>query len=118
MRFTQPDALTGLPTALLALLLLLSFNAPVSAQSFASTGLTVVLNNVPYYIPPYPAGRVSANASDLSTLPSVNGFYPITVLADPISANDFPALIENFSAVDDVFQSGFLQGIPPLLSLL
>lgn len=85
----------------------------VSTQSISliSNGLSVTLNGVPYYVSPYAAVRVTANAIALSKSTSVNGYYPITVVQATVSSSELPGLLKNFSSSDDVFQTAFTQGM-------
>ena len=95
------------------LVLLLASLCAVTAEglSLSSAGLTVVLNDISYYVSPYAVGNVIVNSSALAGSASVNGFYPITVLADSVSSSELGSLVQNFTAADDVFQEAFLQVI-------
>jgi hypothetical protein len=86
----------------------------VSTQSISltSNGLSVTLNDIPYFVSPYVAGNVTVNVTALSKSTSVNGFYPITVVQDAISSSELPGLVKNFTSSDDVFQTAFTQGMP------
>jgi hypothetical protein len=111
--FTIQCSLTHLMTCLIAFLSLVPY---VSTQpiSLASNGLSITLNQIPYYVSPYAAGNVTVNLTALSKSVSVNGFYPITVVKDAISSNELPGLVKNFTSSDDVFQTAFAQGMPKL----
>ncbi|PSR84428.1 amidase signature domain-containing protein, partial [Coniella lustricola] len=75
------------------------------------TGLSVVLNNIDLYISPYIAGRLTAaNATALSAAGSIYNFAPVAVVPDSQTGAadaDLTALFANWTALDDVFQSGF-----------
>jgi len=83
----------------------------VKAQLLTSTGLTVSLNGTDYFISPYSVGNISVDATALSSSLSIYGFYPVTVVQQDISAADLPAVVQNFTAKDDIFQELFLQGM-------
>lgn len=79
---------------------------PASAYAFFSTGTTVNLNGVAYFVPPDAVGRVSGNVANA---PGDFGLLPVTL----VNSNSYlrlaqlEALIDGFSEVD-VFQHGFL----------
>lgn len=78
--------------------------------TLTSTGFTVTLNGVYYFVSPFVAGNTSIDASALSTAESVHGFYPVTVMDEFTSTSEIPAIVKNYTAIDDVFQEAFLQG--------
>ncbi|KND89005.1 Amidase 1 [Tolypocladium ophioglossoides CBS 100239] len=82
-----------------------------SSSELVSTGLSVTLNDVYYYISPYSSGELDIHPSDLSSVPSVHGIHPVTVVQDAISESDLPDLLEDWDRIDDVFQTGFAQAI-------
>lgn len=94
----------------LALSFLYAFHILAQSISLSSTGLTVLLNDIPYYVSPYSVGNITFNSTALSGCVSINGFYPVTVLKDTVSSNDLSALFQNFTSTDDVFQAAFVQG--------
>jgi len=108
--FTNRCSFRHLVGCLIAFLSLVSY---VSTQpiSLASNGLSITLNEIPYYVSPYAAGNVTVNLTVLSKSASVNGFYPITVVQDVISSSELPGLVKNFTLSDDVFQTAFAQGM-------
>ena len=111
--FTNQCSFHHLVVCLIAFLGLVSY---VSTQpiSLASNGLSITLNEIPYYVSPYTAGNVTVNLTALSKSASVNGFYPITVVRDVISSSELPGLVKNFTLSDDVFQTAFAQGMAGL----
>jgi hypothetical protein len=78
--------------------------------TLTSTGFTVTLSGVYYFVSPFVAGNASVDASALSTAESVHGFYPVTVMDEFTSTSEIPAIAKNYTAIDDVFQEAFLQG--------
>lgn len=84
-----------------------------AALSFSNTGLTVTLNDIPYYVSPDAVATLPVRTK-LSSLAATAGFVPLTVINTPsvtYSENDLAATLSNFTAADDVFQEGFLEGI-------
>lgn len=78
-----------------------------------SNGMTVTLNDIPYYVPASPIATVECDAKRLGAITSVAGLVPLTVIetsALTFSQNDFDATVARYMASDDVFQTGFLQG--------
>jgi hypothetical protein len=75
--------------------------------ALSTTGTTVFLNDVAYYIPPLPVATLPFP----KTLASGSGFVPITVLqtTGTVAAADVSTLVANFTTQDDVYQSGFLE---------
>ncbi|EFY97850.1 glutamyl-tRNA(Gln) amidotransferase [Metarhizium robertsii ARSEF 23] len=76
------------------------------------TGLTLQLNNVPYYVPPQSIGVIPqpANSSKARDFDLV----PITVVTSnhgKFGQDELENTTTEFSGIDDVFQDGFLQGI-------
>lgn len=83
---------------------------PVASTQFTGTGLSVVLNDIPYYISPFTAGyaNIDSYSSSLSTANNtIYGFTPVTVVQEAVAESDLPALFSNYTAVDDVFHDGF-----------
>jgi hypothetical protein len=87
---------------------LLSF-ASRSAAAVVNTGVTVQLNDISYYAPPHVVGKL---VHSLSMEPGE--FKAITVITTKNSSfgtAQLFALRSNFSAVDDVWQDGFLDDL-------
>lgn len=110
--------LTMSPPSLLSCFLLtislqwgLSLLRSVGAISLSSSGFSVTLNDIPYFVSPYSSGKVSLKVVDVSTCVSIAGLYPITVLSNITTADDSSLLMESFMAQDDVFQTGFMQSM-------
>ncbi len=81
----------------------------VDAISLSSSGSSVSLDGIPYFISPYSSGTLSLEGLDLSTSTSVGGLYPVTLLSDVTAESNISVLMETFLAEDDVFQAGFMQ---------
>lgn len=80
------------------------------ALTLTSTGGTLTLNDVPYYVPGTPYTTVSTRA--FQGLQNVNSLVPVTVVnvaAGNDSLSDLESVIGKF-ATDDVWNSGFLEG--------
>lgn len=80
---------------------------PVASTQLIGSGLSVVLNDIPYFISPFTAGYVSSGSSSLSAVSSIYGFTPVTVVQETVADTELSALFSNYSAADDVFQDGF-----------
>lgn len=90
-------------TLLLPLILGLSV---VSAQ-LTGTGVSILLNDINYFISPFTAGTISVEQSALSSIDTVYGLAPVTVVRDAIDEASLPELFANWTSTDDVFQDGF-----------
>ncbi|KAK3934271.1 amidase signature enzyme [Diplogelasinospora grovesii] len=85
--------------------------ASSSSAQLVSTGLSVTFNDVYYFISPYSSGKLAVLPKTLSSLPSVYGFKPVTVVGGAFARSDLPELVANWTAMDDVFQPAFLQAV-------
>ena len=83
----------------------------VAAVSLSSSGFSVSIDGISYFVSPYTSGKVSLDELDLLACVSVGGLYPITVLSNVTVESNFSVLMERFIAEDDVFQIGFLQSM-------
>ena len=103
-------------TAMLTSMLLpiiLALVGVAKAASIVSTGSTLTLNGIPYYLPANPVATLKLSPGPLKSLPSTAGLIPLTVISTTsLSFNqaDLDATIANFTAADDVFQAGFVEG--------
>lgn len=93
-------------------LLLLAFLAPLTVDSLTLTGQTVILNEIPYYVPAVPITTLPAIAS----IAAPGSLAPVTVVGNSdatinTSSSDLGSIIEVFKA-DDVWNEGFLEGKP------
>lgn len=82
----------------------------VSTVSLTSTGSTLLLGDIAYYVPGTPFANLPS-FSNLEHLASDGGFIPVTVIGttpkSSFSTRD--QLIQSFE-VDDVWNEGFLEG--------
>ncbi|KAI4289394.1 MAG: hypothetical protein L6R35_001345 [Caloplaca aegaea] len=81
------------------------------ALSLISTGGTLMLGNIPYYVPATPFTTIST--SGFGRLQSVNGLAPVTVISITAANNSIghlSSIIGDFAA-DDVWNTGFLDGL-------
>lgn len=77
-------------------------------------GHTVVVNGITYYAAPEPVSIISATADQLKSAATTGvDLIPLTVMEDKSSSFTtavFRSLAGNYTASDDVFNIGFLQG--------
>jgi hypothetical protein len=80
----------------------------------SESGITVVVNGISYYAAPEPVNIIDATADMLMRASSDGAdLIPLTVFADSSSSfttSVFRSLVANYTASDDVFNIGFLQG--------
>jgi len=84
----------------------------LAATVLTSTGQTLLLNEIPYYVPATPFATVPM-LSSLQTLSSAGGLKPVTVVRLSASNNNLSSLesiIDGFGTGDDVWNEGFLEG--------
>lgn len=93
-----------------ASLIVASVQAAVS-----STGLTVSLTDVDYFLPPKPIAKISG-CKELSTSFEDAMFVPFTVVKAQGYGVDVAALTASY-AEDDVWQEGFMEGTRELCLL-
>ena len=80
--------------------------------SLMFTGQTLLLNDIPYYVPATPLITLPSS-SFLADFASVDGLVPVTVVALPtsdFSLSSLEAVVSGFG-VDDVWNEGFLEGM-------
>lgn len=82
-----------------------------TVQTVISTGQTVTLNDIPYYVPPEPVNsiRIPKNTKLNSGLNTLTVFKPTAL---PFRKEELEAVVEDYLREDDVFATEFLQGIP------
>ena len=98
---------------MLELLLWFTLFSSTLAVSFVSTGSTVVLNGIPYYVPAKPVTTFSLRPEQLKSAAAVADLMPLTAIETSrltFTQKDLDETVANFTAKDDVFQPGFLQG--------
>ena len=76
-----------------------------AAAQLVSTGQTLVLNDIPYYLPAEPFTTVAIGKR--SGLKSKSGLVPVTVVG---GSDDLQATVQAYGEVDDVWSTGFLGG--------
>jgi hypothetical protein len=83
----------------------------IVATSLISTGQTLLLNDIPYYVPATPYTTVSLLTS-LKALGTAGGLVPVTVVRVSASNTSLSTLrnIINGYGADDVWNDGFLEG--------
>lgn len=91
--------------------LLLCNVIPGASSQLAGSGLSVVLNDINYYISPFSSGYVTSDLPLLSSIDSIYGFAPVTIVQERVTAAELGTLFSNWSTVDDVFQSGFTAAV-------
>lgn len=82
---------------------IVSFAILGARAAVSSTGFTVSLTDIDYFLPPKPVARI-AGCESLQSLFENEIFAPFTVLSGPSS-------ISSFAEEDDVWQEGFLEGM-------
>jgi hypothetical protein len=96
---------------LLAITLVLHVFIEPALGQLTSTGFSVTLSDIQYFVSPYAAGNVTVDVSTLASASAIHGFYPVTVIQQEVAAQDLAAVVENFTATDDVFQKAFMQAV-------
>ncbi len=93
-----------------ALILALTASAIVSPS-----GQTVVVNGISYFAAPEPVSIISASVDMLKSAATTGAeLIPLTVMEDSSSSfttSVFRSIVGSYTAADDVFNIGFLQGI-------
>ena len=110
IRHQNPLAMRSRPLSLdhiiVSFLFLFSFEAIAAVLTY--TGQTLLLDDIPYYLPPLPYTAVNV----LPSLSSEARFMPVTVIgasATSASHSMIESIIDGFST-DDVWNEGFLEG--------
>ena len=93
--------LAGFLVAILNLLL----SSTNSVAELMSTGQTIVLNDVPYYVPAESLATISVRR--FGGLSSAGGLVPVTVTE---SSTNLQATVRGYGEMDDVWSKGFLEG--------
>lgn len=76
--------------------------------ALSSTGFTVSLSDIDYFLPPKPVAKISG-CEEIQALFEVAPFVPFTVVKGNGSVADIASLTAGY-ADDDVWQEGFMQG--------
>jgi hypothetical protein len=101
-------------TRLLSLPILSLFSVVTTASTvLTSTGLSVSLNNIHYYVSPFSSGKVIVPnlKCALTKIPGAVGFKPVTVVQGPWIETDLSQLLSNWTVIDDVYQPAFSDAI-------
>ena len=85
-------------------------------ESIVSTGRTLVLNGIHYYVTPMTVGKVSGWSHD-SSFQDLSPITAINLDSSTFGANELEQFKQDFTNVDDVFNTDFLQGICARLEL-
>ena len=83
----------------------LLFTAKHSAAQLVSTGQTILLDGLPYYVPA--TALTTVKVRRLGSLPSAGGLVPVTVVDSLINLH---ATVQAYEKADDVWTTGFLEG--------
>ena len=97
----------------IAILALLSPSQAV----FVSTGTTVALDGATYYISGSPVATISIQQNQLQVASIVAGLFHLTVVSTvslTFTQSDLESTISDYTAIDDVFNSAFLESMSPL----
>lgn len=81
--------------------------------TLSTTGFTVNLNGVSYFVPPKSVGSVPSRGRRYPQ-PGYGSFTPITVVTTNMTSykqQDFSATLAGFKKTDDVYQDGFSSGM-------
>ncbi|KAK1462130.1 hypothetical protein CMEL01_14097 [Colletotrichum melonis] len=82
------------------------------AADLTSTGASLLLNDIYYFVSPFSQGNPSNSSSfNIKSLPRAFGFTPVTVVAEPLPKSSLPSLFANWTSQDDVWQPAFLGAI-------
>lgn len=86
--------------------------AQINYVAGLSTGSTVNVNGIFYFVPSIPVATIS-NHGGKAAATFDQELVPITFIANasnPFTTSDLETLVANFTSQDDVFNTGFLQG--------
>ncbi|KXH45054.1 hypothetical protein CSIM01_01183 [Colletotrichum simmondsii] len=78
-------------------------------SQITSTGLTLLLNGLPYFISPHIAATLSLQSGVPKYVEDVLDFVPVAVLPAASRADNVSQIFTAWKDVDDVFQSGFMR---------
>lgn len=106
--FVLPPVVTKMSFTLLFLSLAATVRAAISIS-----GQTLVVNGISYYASPNSVSIIAASAEMLSSASTTGvDLIPLTVLEDTTASfttSLFRSVVSNYTASDDVFNTGFLQ---------
>jgi len=89
--------------------------AAVASATVSSAGQTLVVDGISYYAAPEAVTIISATADMLTSASrgTDTDLVPLTVMVDSsrqFTTDVFRSIVSNYTALDDVFNTGFLQG--------
>jgi hypothetical protein len=92
--------------------------AATARATVSSAGQTLVVDGISYYAAPEVVTTISATADMLASAARGTDvdLIPLTVMVDSSSqftTDVFRSIVSNYTASDDVFNAGFLQGLFP-----
>jgi hypothetical protein len=91
--------------------------ASIASAAVSDASQTVIVNGINYYASPDAVSIIDATADMLASASTTGvDLIPLTVMADSTSSFNtsvFRSLVGNYTAADDVFNIGFLQGMDP-----
>lgn len=85
------------------------FSLQQVCAAISSTGFTVSLTDIPYFLPPQSVATLPV-AENLKAAFSNETFLPFSILKSHVGV---PSVATQYLAEDDVFQAGFLEGTYP-----
>ncbi|KAJ3545675.1 hypothetical protein NM208_g2398 [Fusarium decemcellulare] len=80
--------------------------AAVAAARIISTGASIKLNDVDYFVSPFPQGQVSDGSYKFDPRHGALGLIPVTVVSG--AEDNLETLFTEWATKDDVWQAGFL----------
>ncbi|KJZ76406.1 hypothetical protein HIM_04135 [Hirsutella minnesotensis 3608] len=89
----------------IALLIASAASVAAANAGIVFTGASVTLNDVDYFVSPISQGRAQDGPYNLSAVDQTLQFVPVTVVAH--HETNLQAMFNNWTAQDDVWQSGF-----------
>jgi len=86
-----------------------------TCSAISQTGQTVNVNGLDYFVAPTLMTIIDLSQDQISTVSkgATTDLIPLTVIQDSsnlFTTTVFESIISNFTATDDVFNTGFLQG--------
>lgn len=99
------------PSLRLAIISIIIATLTAASAELVSTGFSVSLNGVYYFVSPFPSGKVDVPKRPLHSGPGIFGFKPVTVVQNGPALSVLAQLFMNWTAVDDVYQTAFSEVI-------
>ncbi|KAK1447205.1 hypothetical protein CMEL01_09044 [Colletotrichum melonis] len=82
---------------------------PLAISQITSTGLTLLLNGIPYFISPHIAATLSLQSGVPKDVEDILDFVPVAVLPAASRGDNVSQIFTAWKETDDVFQSGFMR---------